>query len=70
VGNTPAARLLIYRGLIYLFLNIDPKTLEWSIYRHEDVSDKEGYEMLPTMIVVKEGEQIDMISALVERIAG
>lgn len=67
--NTPAARLLIYRGLIYLFLNINPASLDKNIYGHEDVSDKEGYEMLPTMIIIKESAQIDKIPGLIDLIS-
>lgn len=67
-GKTKIGMMKIARKNISLYLAIDPKTLEGTKYKFEDVSDKKSYVDYPTKLNLKSKRSVKYAIELLEKL--
>lgn len=67
-GRTYIAKVNAKSKTLYLYLALDPATLEEGTYNFEDVSDKKKYENVPVLIKIKGPRKLKYALELIDRI--
>ncbi len=69
-GRNQIARIIPNGKTLYVYLAIDPKTLEGTKYGAIDVSDKKKFEATPSLMKVRGDRKLKFALELIEKICG
>ena len=69
-GRNQIAKIIPNGKTLYLYLAIDPKTLEGTKYGAIDVSDKKKFEVTPSLMKVRGDRKLKFALELIEKVCG
>lgn len=69
-GRNQIAKIIPNGKTLYLYLAIDPKTLEGTKYGAIDVSDKKKFEVTPSLMKIRGDRKLKFALELIEKICG